>query len=186
MDKKIEIIKNESCGDTSRELSIVISGIDISGQDLMSIIGVATGDLSVKDLAVDEAQLEGVVIRNATDEDVKKAIEEAQTPLKEVIPTPKSDVKRHPSYRLPKLKHFICCNKVGITTNDEVKCRTCGKEQSFEEEIILEVICPDCGKKIVAVTNQKNMKFFMCGDCKTHIDVEYDYKTNKVKDLINI
>ncbi|MGL5624133.1 hypothetical protein, partial [Cetobacterium sp.] len=91
-----------------------------------------------------------------------------------------------PKRRLPRLKHFICCDKVGITTNDIAKCRVCGKEQTFEEEIILDVICPECGKKIIATTNQKDMRFFMCGDCKTHIDVEYDYKTNKVKDLINI
>lgn len=183
MDKKIEIFKHESHGNIATELSIVINGMDIGVQSLTSIIEVA---LSVNNLSINEIQREGAVIRNSTDENVKKDIEETKTSLKEVISTPKADVKRHPSYKLPKLKHFICCNKVGITTNDEVKCRTCGKEQSFEEEIILEVTCPDCGKKIIAVTNQKNMKFFMCGDCKTQIDVEYDYKTNKIKDLISI
>lgn len=84
-----------------------------------------------------------------------------------------------------RLKHFICCNKVGVTTHDIAKCRVCGKEQTYDDKISLDIVCPECGKKIVAITNQKDMRFFMCGDCKTYIDVEYDHESNTIKDLLN-
>lgn len=91
----------------------------------------------------------------------------------------------NPIANYTRLKHFICCNKIGITTNDIAKCRICGKEQSFEEKILLDIVCPECGEKIRAITNQKDIQFFMCGDCKTYIDVEYDCRSNKVKNLLN-
>ncbi|MGL5580511.1 MAG: hypothetical protein ACRDCE_06050 [Cetobacterium sp.] len=183
MEKKIEINKKSTYGSAIEEFGVLIVGMDFKPKEVMDIITAVNKDELETEIA--ECNHGEVLIRPATEDDVKKAITESVTPLKApIINTEKKtgESKR----RLPRLKHFICCDKVGITINDIASCRVCGKEQTFEEEIILDVICPECGKKIIATTNQKDIQFFMCGDCKTHIDVEYDYKTNKVKDLINI
>lgn len=183
MEKKIEINKKETYRSNIEEFGLSITGIDFEAKEVIDIVKIIKNNeikSEIKDYNCKE-----VLIRPATEEDIKQAISESTKPLKETIVNIEKkpeDTKR----KLPRLKHFICCDKVGITTNDIAKCRVCGKEQVFKEEIILDVICPECGKKMIAVTNQKDMKFFMCGDCKTHIDVEYDYKTNKIKDLMNL
>lgn len=183
MEKKIEINKKGTYGSAIEEFGVLVVGMDFESKDVMEIVKVIKND-EIKPEVIDYDCGE-VLIRPATEEDIKQAISESTKPLKETI----VNIEKNPEdtkRKLPRLKHFICCDKVGITTNDIAKCRVCGKEQVFKEEIILDVICPECGKKIIAVTNQKDMKFFMCGDCKTHIDVEYDYKTNKIKDLMNL
>lgn len=165
MEKKLEIVKNytlENGKNTELRLSLV--GVELSEKqinDILNIFQEKSSTTPKKDLVVP-------VIKKINTSEIKN--------IKPTILETK---------KLPKLKHFVCCDKVGITTDEIAKCRVCGKEQKFDENIILDVICPECGKNIIALTNQKDMKFFMCGDCKTHIDVEYDHKTNKIKDLLH-
>lgn len=183
MEKKIEINKKGTYGSAIEEFGLLVIGIDFEAKEVMEIVKVIKND-ETKSEITDYSSKE-ILVRPATEEDFKNAINESTPPLIESIASinkSSESLKR----KLPKLKHFICCDRIGITTNDTAECRICGKKQTFDDETILDVVCPECGKKIIAVTNQKDMKFFMCGNCKTHIDVEYDYKTNKIKDLMNL
>lgn len=168
-------IKKEGQHYQKEEITIEVDNLEISEDRLVPLIKELLYTSSVDFLPKQEIKLE-------FDENPKEAYFKIEALTEEQRKSLEKDSCTTRQRRLPKLKHFYCCEKHATTIEDVPKCRYCGKIQTFEQPTIFELDCK-CGSHIVGITSNRDMKNFICGKCKEKIEVEFFYKENKIKNI---